>query len=214
MALPDAGVDPWTDFREKSLAGTGRIGLLTLPLVLASSAKESGRSPMLRGDFITQRLLCRRYPTGTGLAAMTLPEREGASLRERFRIVEATPTCAGCHALLNVGFALETFDPMGRLWPAGVVPAEELVGEYAPIGAPPVAFMDAASLARGLAAHPDFSQCFVNQLTRFLAGRDLGATDEPAIDALVQGARADGLDIPAAVARIVSSSIFLQTQRP
>jgi hypothetical protein len=60
-ALYGANVSSST-FQKMNLDGSERLGILTTPLVLAAHTKDSGRSPIQRGHFIINQLLCLRPP--------------------------------------------------------------------------------------------------------------------------------------------------------
>src|SRR6202008_944935 len=62
-----------------------RFGLLTLPGVLASHARSDDSSPVQRGLFIRQNVLCQPVaPPPAGVPALPPAGSSGKSIRERF----------------------------------------------------------------------------------------------------------------------------------
>ncbi len=173
------GIDGVTSdvFEEVSLEGTGRSGLLTTALVLAAHAKESGRSPMQRGKFLVDELLCMGFPESFGAAAMTLPDGvEDLTFREQFAPLEEIPSCSSCHQMLNAGFAFDLYDNIGRRYPLDRVGDEEATGSFTLPPYDPFTFSSPADAAQGFSEHETLTRCFVAQTFRWAQG------SVPAID--------------------------------
>jgi hypothetical protein len=115
IALPaDAPDDDGDGFVRVSLAGTNRAGVLTHGAILAGHSYPFRTSPVKRGRFVVDALLC--IPPGDIPPDVPpLPEEATGSVRERMEQHRADPSCAACHAMMDpIGFGLETFDPAGR----------------------------------------------------------------------------------------------------
>ncbi|MEM9191244.1 MAG: DUF1592 domain-containing protein, partial [Myxococcota bacterium] len=178
------------DFERVSLDGTERQGILTTALVLAAHAKEDGRSPMQRGHFLVNELMCHSFPSAAGMAAMELPQGDG-TFRERFAILEEIAPCTNCHRTLNAGFAFDIFDPVGRRWENDEVPMADTVGFY---DLPPferVEFSNTSEAIAGLGSHPAIPRCFVAQSYRFAQGRLPGTQDREVLEELTAGFETD-----------------------
>lgn len=98
-----------------------RPGIITHPAVLAALSNEATTSPVHRGLFFWQTLLCNTLPAPPADAAnspalLTDPNNPDGSEREQWAYFQQQePACAGCHALFHpVGLALENYDPIGR----------------------------------------------------------------------------------------------------
>ena len=167
------GIDGITsaDFQEVSLAGTGRAGLLTTALVLSAHAKESGRSPMQRGKFLLDELLCMGFPPEAGIAAMSLPAGvDDLTFREQFAPLETTAPCSNCHRMLNAGFAYDVFDTVGRRFPVDRVSANEASGIFELRPYETLRFDSTGEATIGFSEHPALVRCFVAQSHRFAQG--------------------------------------------
>jgi hypothetical protein len=185
-----------TEFQEASLEGTERRGLLTTAYVLASHAKEDGRSPMVRGKFLIDAVMCQAFPPDAGVAAMSLPAPTGhETFRERFAPLEILPPCSNCHRTLNAGFALDIFDNVGRRWPLDQVASNEAAGRFDLPPHAPVEFSTTAEAIAGFAAHPALQHCFVIQAYRLASGAMPGSADAPAIEAIERSFVASGQDV-------------------
>ncbi|MEO0814892.1 MAG: DUF1588 domain-containing protein, partial [Myxococcota bacterium] len=84
---------------------SGRVGLLARPALLASKSELS--SPILRGLFVLERVMCQTVPAppadADDIAADALDEIELSTLTSRQRAELATdaPQCAACHDQIN-----------------------------------------------------------------------------------------------------------------
>jgi hypothetical protein len=96
----------------------GRGGILGLASVQAKQSGASRTSPVLRGNWVVETLLGEKLPKPPPNVPQ-LPEAEGADKLTTRQLVErhvSDPSCAGCHVRIDpFGFALEKYDPIGRL---------------------------------------------------------------------------------------------------
>ncbi len=94
--------------------GDDRSGILSHASVLATTAHSDQTSPILRGLWVRERLLCQELGTPPANAG-TVPEiDEDATTRERYEQHTADPSCYACHQYIDdVGFGFENFDPIG-----------------------------------------------------------------------------------------------------
>jgi hypothetical protein len=197
------------EFVPTSLDGTGRRGILTTALVLAAHSKEDGRSPMQRGRFLVEELMCHGFPPEAGAAVMELPEgREGQTFRDRFTPLETTAPCSYCHRTLNAGFAFDAYDAVGREFEAGQVLPEETQGFF---NLPPyeiVEFTNTVEAVEGLANHPALPRCFVTQTYRFAQGRTPGAQDAATLEGLFTSFETNDQNVLALLRAVALSEPF------
>ncbi len=104
------------DLREMKVpAGCPRGGFLTQAAVLKVTANGTATSPVLRGVWVTERLLgIPRQPPPPNIPAVE-PDATGAvTIRQMIEKHRADAACASCHAKMDPpGMALENFDVLG-----------------------------------------------------------------------------------------------------
>lgn len=93
-----------------------RGGLLGLGAVLASHSHSNESSPIKRGVFVRNRLLCQDLTPPPASLDTTPPGLDPKlTTRERFAKHTADTKCASCHKFIDdVGFGLEGFDGVGQ----------------------------------------------------------------------------------------------------
>src|SRR5205823_9214627 len=115
--IPGVAGPQWR--RVEGVRKYGRGGVLGLASVQAKEAGASRTSPVLRGNWVVETLLGEKLPRPPA-DVPRLPEEEGGADRLTVRqLVEkhaSVPSCAVCHVRIDpFGFALEKYDPIGRL---------------------------------------------------------------------------------------------------
>lgn len=191
--------------QERVTLGDERAGILTLPGVLAATGEFDGTSPVTRGVFVLEHLLCDELePPPEDLEIVPPPPDPGLSTRDRWAAHSSVPGCSACHALIDPpGFALENFDGIGRhrtLENGVAVDArggavgldEEVEG--------------GAELSRALATSQVAAACFAKQWLRFSLGRWDTEQDAQSLEALSAAARSQ--DMSEVLVTIVSSRAF------
>ena len=110
--LADRGA---ADFARRSLPGE-RTGILGHASVLTATSHPARTSPVKRGKWVLEQLLCTiPPPPPPGVDGLPQEEKPSGSLRERMEAHRAEPVCAGCHSFMDpIGFGLENFDATGR----------------------------------------------------------------------------------------------------
>ncbi|WP_417847250.1 DUF1592 domain-containing protein [Thalassoglobus sp.] len=93
-----------------------RGGLLTHGAILKVTANGTTTSPVLRGVWVSERLLGIEIPPPpAGIAAIEPDIRGAKTIREMLEKHKSNTACASCHVNIDPpGFALENFDPAGR----------------------------------------------------------------------------------------------------
>ncbi len=95
-----------------------RGGILGFAATLSAQSGASRTSPILRGNFVCEAILDDKLPRPPK-DVPKLPEDEGTESRTIRDLVERhskDPSCAKCHQRMDAfGFALESFDAIGRL---------------------------------------------------------------------------------------------------
>ena len=92
-----------------------RAGVLGHGSILAATSHSDQTSPVRRGLFVRQRLLCQEYGAPPADAGGVPDVDPDASTRERFSQHADDPVCASCHDTIDpVGFGFEHFDHNGQ----------------------------------------------------------------------------------------------------
>ncbi|MDX2012197.1 MAG: DUF1588 domain-containing protein [Myxococcaceae bacterium] len=199
-------VTVWT---RVSLGASPRGGLLTLGSVMAVNAKANQSSPVLRGLFVREHLLCTPPPPPPQNANIVAPDVvPGVSTRERFRQHIADPSCAGCHQMMDpIGLGFENFDAVGgwrttdegfAVTPDGYLYGSDVEG----------AFLGAEDLASRLARSAHVTDCMGTQAFRFFAARHEADADTCSIYRANQAARLAKGDVKELVVALLSSDAF------
>jgi len=175
-----SGLD--AEFTAVAMPDSQRLGVLTQPGFLARLSSPDQSSPIRRGIFVLEHLLCQPPPSPPpGFNPVPPMANTGATTRERFKQHSVDPNCSGCHALIDpVGFGFENYDAVGAfrvsenglpIDASGSVFAahdEKLSGPFNGIG----------ELARRLADSRQVHDCVASEWMRFAMGRGLGAGDQ------------------------------------
>jgi hypothetical protein len=197
-------------FSKLSLAGTQRVGALTHASVMMANAHADRTSPVLRGVWVLERLLCSRPPPPPANVAPLGEVRPGATLREQLAEHRSNPACAACHTFFEpVGLAFENFDGIGsyRTLDAGV--QVDATGTFAD-----TAFNGAAELAPLLAKDPRFAPCVAQQLLTYAVGRSFEGDDSKQyVNALARHALAESKGNWRDWVEMVTKTAAFQTRR-
>lgn len=147
----------------------GRVaGLLSQGGLMAVLAKPNETSPILRGKFVRERLLCQLIPPPPDNAVIAPNTDPNATARERLAEHRKDPSCGGCHVRMDpIGFGFEKFDGIGRyreLEPRGIP-----VDDSGDVDG--TTFQGVSGLGALLADDPKVHSCVVKQWFRFAHGR-------------------------------------------
>jgi hypothetical protein len=185
-----------------------RSGILTHPSVLAVHAHSDQSSPVRRGAFIRDRVLCTPLPDPPPDVNANPPVvNPGATTRQRFEQHRASPTCATCHSLIDpVGFAFERYDGMGMPRTMdGTLPIDTtgtLTGTD--VDGP---FQDGVELTKRFATSQQVRDCMATQWLRYAVRRDESAADTCSQAQIATAFRASG-DLKQLVRAVVQSDAF------
>jgi hypothetical protein len=161
--------EPGTWLTAEAPAGE-RAGVLTHPAFLASHAYAGYGSPVLRGVYVLDRILCTPpKPPPPGVATEP-PDRgsESAPLTNREAYASATSggNCQACHeSINNIGFAFEHYDTMGRYRTTDNGQPVDASGEVLDLK-----YGNAVQLAQGIAESDRFNACVTDKWTTFAVG--------------------------------------------
>lgn len=90
-------------------------GILTQAGLLALHAKPDRSSPVHRGHWVRESLLCQIPPPPPDIVPEPPEVDENSTTRDQFEQHVSDPSCQGCHRLMDpIGFGFENFDALGR----------------------------------------------------------------------------------------------------
>jgi hypothetical protein len=204
----NAKLEPGQGIQRVSLNSNQRGGFVTQGAILKVTANGTATSPIVRGVWISERILGMHVPPPPPNVPAVEPDIRGAvSIRDQLAKHRSDPNCASCHAKIDpAGWALENFDPVGnwrtqyrraKVDSSGRTPSGEAfkgLDEWKAIYSDKPAF-----LARGFAKH------FVTYAT----GAAPGFSDRVDLDHIVDAAGKKGYGIRDIMLATVTSNLFL-----
>jgi hypothetical protein len=193
-----------------------RPGVLGEASVLAATSHSDQTSPVRRGLFVRERLLCQDLGTPPPEAGGVPTVDSSASTRERFEQHMEERACSICHKYIDpVGFAFEGFDPVGSVRDMDAGKPIDTTGEMTDIernGGDSVPFHSLDELAAMLVDSEAAPRCFTRELYRFAMGFE-EAEDDCTVETLAARFDANGRDVQQLMLDIVTSPTFTQ-RRP
>jgi len=185
-------------------------GLLTLPALLALLSKPAESSPIHRGRFVRESLLCQHLPAPPANIPKPPEVDPSVSTRERLGQHEADPACRGCHLLIDpIGFGFEHYDALGRHRTLdGGKPVDargELVGTRDIDGS----FTGVVELGQKLGASAEVEECIARQWFRFVLSRFEQGADACSLERILEAFRDADASLNALPRALVESDAFL-----
>jgi hypothetical protein len=188
-----------------------RLGMMMMGGILAFNAKPNQTSPVHRGKFVREQLLCGTVPPPPANVVITPPQvTPGSTTRQRFAQHEKDPTCAGCHVLMDgMGLGFEHYDPTGRWRDTDQgLPVDDsgnVVGTTDVNGA----FHGGVELAGKFATSQQVRECVVKQWFRAANGRAEDTGDACTLATLNQSFEQSGHDMRDLRVKIATSDAFM-----
>ncbi|WP_206292618.1 DUF1592 domain-containing protein [Humisphaera borealis] len=206
-----------------------RGGFLTQASVLKVTANGTVSSPVVRGVFVTERLLGRPIPpVPPGVAAIDPDTRGATTIREQLAKHRTDASCAACHLKMDPpGLALESYDVIGGYrdryrsldkgtsggfkFPDGqgvrykAGPPVDASGETAQ--AEP--FQNFADFQRLTVAKPEtVARAFAAQMITYATGAEPGYADRREVDRILSETKAQQYGIRSLVHAVSQSRLF------
>lgn len=160
-----------------ALPAERRAGLLTHASILATYAHSDQTSPVRRGLFVRERLLCMDLGTPPANAGGVPDVSADATTRERFEQHSSNVACNSCHQHIDpLGFGFERFDAVGRVRDTDAGKPVDASGfitylEGWTVDGGNHGFSSLPELGALLAGSDRARDCFVAQTWRFVGGR-------------------------------------------
>lgn len=204
------------NLRRVTLEDQRRGGLLTMPAVMTVTANGVDTSPIIRGVFVLENILGTPPPPPPPDVEPLSPDLRGVkTLKEQLAIHRDQQACNSCHEQIDpMGFALESFDPIGR-W-RDHYPKVDKNAKQA------LAIDTTAVLANGqeindviefkaalLEREPQVVRCLTKKMLTYSTGRLLEPGDRAELDRIVSELKKKGNRLRDLVHLVVQSDIFL-----
>jgi hypothetical protein len=200
---------PTSEAFERVTLPNTRVGFLTQAGFLAGYAKVNETSPIARGLFVRDRMLCDPPEAPPANIPSLPPPSPNATTRERLAMHRSEEVCASCHSKMDpIGFGLEHFDGAG-LWRDSengtpVDATGELVGTDVD-----GSFDGANELAAKLGQSEQVEQCAVRNWFRYAYGRAEGDVDGCSLLALETAFTASEGNFAELVVELTRSDAFV-----
>jgi hypothetical protein len=210
--------------------GSERGGLMTMASVLKVTANGTTTSPVIRGHWITERILgIETRPPPPSVKAVEPDIRGAVTIRQQLAKHRDNPTCASCHTKMDPpGFALESFDVMGAHRVRYRAVAEDVKPEpgfgmngqaFAFHYGLPVdstgelpdgrGFQDVKEIKRFLVSDQEaIARNLAKQLVVFATGAPVRFTDRGELEQILQRAKKHQYGVRTLVEEIVKSELF------
>ncbi|MEW4489528.1 DUF1592 domain-containing protein [Thalassoglobus sp. JC818] len=195
---------------------SNRGGLLTQGAILKVTANGTTTSPVLRGVWVSERLLGVEIPPPpSGIPGIEPDIRGATTIREMLDKHKSDPSCASCHKAIDPpGFVLEHFDASGA-WrdrypqqrgkssksAAVIDPSNSLAsGE---------SFDNLAEFQELVCQNPEgLAENLASKLLTYGTGAPISFSDRDEIKKIVEAAREDQFGFRTIVEEVVVSDIF------
>ncbi|MEO8183233.1 MAG: DUF1592 domain-containing protein [Deltaproteobacteria bacterium] len=206
-----------------------RGGLMTQASVLKVTANGTTTSPILRGVWITERILGFETPPPPPVPTVEPDIRGAVTIRQQLEAHRQDPSCAVCHDRTDPpGLALESFDIMGA-WRDRYRAVNGEVAAEPGIGMDGQAFKFHYALAVDASGKMMDGRTFQNvhdlkkllledelqiarnltrQLTVYATGAPIGFSDRRDIEEILARTRSRGYGVRSIVHEIVQSGLF------
>jgi hypothetical protein len=166
-----------------------RGGILTQGSFLAQTSNPTTTSPVKRGKWIMENLLCSPPEPPPSDEAATFEKLDpNLSIRDRLAKHRENPACAGCHAVMDpLGLGFENYDALGKWRTSDRGHPIDASGSL-PEGA---SFASPSELGRILQADSRYSTCFTQKLSTYALGREPTAEEMCVVHKLAEKSGSD-----------------------
>ncbi len=198
---------PATPWSKITMDTSKRRGLLGLGGILTMTSMPNRTSPVKRGRWVLEQMLCTPPPPPPpGVEGLKPEETVMGTLRQRMEAHRKQAVCASCHNMMDpIGFGLENFDGIGK-WRT-----EEAGITIDATGKLPItnqAFTGPSELASALAEDARVGRCITQHLFTYAMGRGATATDEIYLDEISGNTKSSGNRMRDLIMQIVTSEPF------
>jgi hypothetical protein len=186
---------PASGFQRVQLGASHRLGFLTQASFLTLTSNPTRTSPVKRGKWVLDQLLCSPPPPPPPGVDVSLDDTGGQSVRARLEQHRAKEPCRSCHAIMDpIGLSFENFDGIGTFRTADQFGPIDATGTLE-TAAGKVTFNGASELVPLLAKDERLAACVAEKVLTYAVGRGFNADHHLAIDAALAAMTTSGLGI-------------------
>lgn len=194
-----------------------RGGLITQGAIMKVTANGSNTSPVIRGVWVSERLLGVEVPPPPSNVPAVEPDIRGAkTIREQLAKHRSQGQCASCHTKVDpAGFALENYDPTGKwrdhypqIQGRSVKKGPEIDASYElPSGQE---FKNIKGFQKIVTGHPHrLAANVAEHLLVYGTGATIEFADRPQVETIANKAAADNYGLRSIIEHVVTSDLFL-----
>lgn len=211
------GVEGDTLQRVSLDAESHRGGVMTQGAIMKVTANGSNTSPVVRGIWVSERLLgVPIAPPSTSVPAIEPDIRGAKTIREQLEKHRSQAECAVCHVKIDPpGFALENFDPAGQ-WRDRYIMTDGKkrftgpkidAGYQLPDGR---RFANMEEFRKLVAAEPrKLAANVAEKMLSYGTGAPISFADREAVEAIADEAGRDDFGLRSILHAVVTSPVFL-----
>ena len=202
--LPDPG-EGW----HRVELGDERPGALSRAGFLAAHAYSATSSPVRRGAWVLEMLLCEELvpPPGVNMNLPTESE-EAPTIRERLVQHWTDPSCSSCHLRIDpIGLSMEHFGPLGE-WRDAWEDGQPVVATGS-LDDPPGDFDGFAEMIALVGASDRAQACYARRWFEYAVGRPADPEDACTLRTLARRFDETGGDIRALLVDLALTDAFL-----
>jgi hypothetical protein len=195
-------------FVRVDLAGTPRLGFLTQASYLTATSNPTRTSPVKRGKWVLDQLLCAPPPPPPPGVDASFVDTGTVSLRQRLEQHRAKEPCRSCHAIMDpIGLSFENYDGIGSY---------RTQDQYGPIDATgtlptpqgDVSFLGANQLVPILANDERFASCIAEKVLTYAVGRGFSSADQATLKTVTDATAASSKGFRGLFASVAVTEAF------
>jgi hypothetical protein len=200
---------PASGFQRVQLGASHRLGFLTQASFLTLTSNPTRTSPVKRGKWVLDQLLCSPPPPPPPGVDTSLGDVGATtSLRARLEAHRAKEPCKSCHAVMDpIGLSFENFDGVGTYRTADQFGPIDATGTL-PTDNGDISFQGASQLVPVLAQDARVAKCAAEKVLTYAIGRGYSLADEGTIQAVLTSADATNQGLRGLFAAVASSESF------
>ena len=208
---PISEPDLWTayEFSERE----GRAGIQSLAGFIALHSHPGRSSPTIRGKAVRELLLCQAIPDPPGdvdFSVFNEPSSKQLTARERLKVHNSVPSCAGCHRLTDsIGLSLENYDGAGQFRTRDLGFNIDASGNLDGVD-----YENQFGLAEALSQNPGIPACLVQNTLSYGLARVPGRDAKEWISFLMQKFEEEGYRFRPLLRSVAASENFFAVSAP